>query len=140
MIVKRVETEVELRDAQHIRKQVFVYEQNVPIELELDEYEHDSVHFIAYKKQVPVGAARVRKVDGNAKVERVCVLKKYRRLGIGYLLMEEIEAFAMNQNWVPIRLHAQLNVVPFYKELGYTPCSERFYEANIPHIAMKKER
>lgn len=140
MIVKRVETEVELQDAQHIRKQVFVYEQNVPIELELDEYEHDSVHFIAYKKQVPVGAARVRKVDGNAKVERVCVLKKYRRLGIGYLLMEEIEAFAMNQNWLPIRLHAQLNVVPFYKELGYTPCSERFYEANIPHIAMKKER
>lgn len=140
MIVKRVETEEEQQDAYDIRKQVFVYEQKVPLEIELDEYERESVHFIAYKQLIPVGAARVRKVDNEAKVERVCVLKTYRQAGIGHLLMKEIEDFANKQNWLPIRLHAQLEAVPFYEKIGYITCSDLFYEANLPHVAMKKDR
>lgn len=140
MLIKKVNTEKELQDAYFVRKQVFVLEQNIPIEIEIDEHEHESAHFIAYKDGDPIGAARVRQINDAAKVERVCVLKKYRRGGIGRMLMKEIEDFAKNQNWFPLTLHAQLEAVPFYEELGYKTYSELFYEANIPHVAIKKVR
>ncbi len=138
MIIKRVETYKELQDAFDVRKQVFVQEQNIPLEIEQDEHEHDSVHFVVYKNEAPIGAARIREINREAKIERVCVVKKHRSDGVGRKLMKAIEDYAAEQKWLPIRLHAQLDVVPFYEKLGYQIESEPFYEAGIPHYAMKK--
>ena len=138
VIVKIVETEKEWHDAQAVRKHVFVHEQKIPIGLEIDEHEDEAIHFIAYKNKVPIGAARVRSVENEAKVERVCVVKELRQTGVGRDLMKAIEAYAQQQNWLPIRLHAQMEAVPFYKKLGYSVESEPFKEAGILHFAMKK--
>lgn len=138
MIIKKAETEQEKQDAYYVRNQVFVIEQQIPSEIEIDEHEDTSVHFVAYKHNKPVGAARVRIIDDYAKVERVCVLKDFRHDGIGNLIMNKIEQFIKEQYGLPIMLNAQLEVVPFYKQRGYTVSSIIFYEANIPHVAMKK--
>lgn len=139
MIIKKVETEKELNDAFHIRKLVFVQEQNVPIELELDQYDDEAVHFIVYEHEKAIGAGRLRKLQNGSKVERVCIAKSHRHLGIGASLMQKIEQTAKELEWQPLHLNAQIKAVPFYERLGYSPCSQVFYEANIPHVAMIKK-
>ena len=79
MTVKIVENQKELEDAFSVRKTVFIHEQNVPAEEEIDQYEDDSTHFVFYKDKVPTGAGRFRPVDGYGKVERICVLKEARK-------------------------------------------------------------
>ncbi len=138
MIIKKVETKKELEDAFFVRKLVFVQEQNVPVELELDDYDDEAVHFIVYEHEKPIGAGRLRTIKNGSKVERVCVLKSHRNLGIGASLMQKIEQTATALKWLPLHLNAQIKATPFYEQLGYSTCSQVFYEVNIPHIAMIK--
>jgi predicted GNAT family N-acyltransferase len=77
-----------------IRRDVFVGEQKVPLEYELDEYDQTALHFLALNNKQPVGAARVIFKDEGmtAKIGRVAVLKQARGLGIGRAIMQAIEA------------------------------------------------
>lgn len=83
LTVKIVENEKELNDAYTVRKVVFVREQNVPIEEEIDQYEDEATHFVLYEEGAPIGAGRFRIVEGYGKVERICVLKDARKSGAG---------------------------------------------------------
>lgn len=121
-----------------VRSQVFIIEQNVPIEEEIDVLDREALQFITYDKNKPVGAARFRIVNGLGKIERVCVLKSYRKKGVGKLIMETIEDYAKKQQIKQIVLHAQLRALPFYKQLGYTEHGEIFLDANIEHKTMNK--
>ncbi len=134
-------TERELKDALLVRHHVFVHEQQVPEELETDEYEDMSIHFIAYHLNSPIAAARIREYLGEktAKVERVAVLKEYRGTGIGASLMVYIELEARNNGFNTLRLNAQQHAEAFYSKLGYVTISEPFIEAGIEHITMKKK-
>ncbi len=139
MNVKLVETEKELNDAYAIRKIVFVEEQNVPIEEEIDQFENEAAHFVLYQGTVPIGAGRFRTVDGYGKVERICILKDARKSGAGTKLMNEIENFAVNKEFKKLKLNAQTQAIPFYANLGYSVASDEFLDAGIPHKTMIKE-
>lgn len=89
MHVKVVETDEELMDAFSVRKKVFIDEQNVSEEEEIDQFESSSTHFVAYENGQPIGAGRFRELDGYGKVERICVLKEYRKSGAGKAIMEK---------------------------------------------------
>ncbi|PWA12758.1 GNAT family N-acetyltransferase [Pueribacillus theae] len=139
MIVKAVETDKEMNDALYVRSVVFVEEQHVPVELEIDEHENHAIHFIVYNdEEKPIGAGRLRKVDNGGKIERISVLREFRNKGLGRLLMQKIEQTAKEKQWLPLLLNAQIQVETFYKSLGYSTCSETFMEAGIPHVSMKK--
>lgn len=126
-------------DALSLRKRVFMDEQHVPEELEIDEFEETATHFVAYNKGETVGAGRCRSSDGSGKVERICVSPSSRKQGIGRALMQKIEEYAQKQNMPALTLHAQTQAIPFYKQLGYEICSnETFLDAGIPHVSMKK--
>jgi predicted GNAT family N-acyltransferase len=139
VFVKIAENTQEREYAYMIRKKVFVDEQNVPIEEEIDQYEEDSTHFVLYNEQEqPVGAGRFRVIDGVGKVQRICVLSTERKNGAGAMIMSAIGEFA-EQNKIPqLKLDAQLHAIPFYSKLGYQIVSDEFMDAGIPHKTMKK--
>ena len=140
MKVKVVSNQQELDDAFSIRHEVFVHEQNVPIELEIDEYENTATHFVLYDEDGnPCGAGRCRETDDAVKVERICVLKDYRKNGAGKLIMNAIEELAKQQNYKKLKLNAQTHAEGFYQKLGYQTMSEEFMDAGIPHITMVKD-
>lgn len=128
----------QLEDAYAVRKIVFVDEQHVPVEDEIDQYESDAQHFILYDQALPIGAGRLRIFEDNGKVERICILKNCRQTGAGRTIMDKIEQYAAQQRVNKLTLHAQTHAIPFYLKLGYSITSEEFLDAGIPHRAMEK--
>ncbi|MBS4177375.1 GNAT family N-acetyltransferase [Lederbergia citrea] len=139
MKVVKVETNEQLQDAFTIRKKVFVEEQHVPYELEIDEFEDDAAHFVIYDEDQPIGAGRFRFIDGNGKVERICILPAFRGTGAGKRMMNAIEDYAHASEINVLKLNAQTSAIPFYEKLGYHIVSDEFMDAGIPHKTMKKE-
>jgi len=137
--IKVVENQMELEDAFSVRKIVFVEEQNVPLDEEIDQFEQEATHFVMYHEGSPVGAGRFRVVDGYGKVERICVLKKARKIGAGKSMMKAIETHAQAQGLHKLKLNAQTHAIPFYGGLGYEVVSDEFLDAGIPHKTMMKE-
>jgi len=136
--VRIVSTEQEREDAFDVRRIVFIGEQDVPEEEEIDEYEDDAVHFVLYDGEKPAGAGRFRILEGIGKVERICVLKSNRKSGAGVAIMKKIEDYAKEQGVSVLKLNAQTHAIPFYSKLGYETVSEEFLDAGIPHKTMKK--
>lgn len=122
-----------------VRRAVFVDEQNVPAELEIDGRDSECTHFLAYVDGELLGCARMRVVDGVAKAERVAVHSPQRGLGIGRALMRQMEAVAREQGFSRIKLSAQVPVIPFYERIGYRCFGDEFVEAGIPHRWMDRD-
>lgn len=136
--VNTVSSEQELEEAFSIRRKVFVEEQRVPEEEEIDALEPEATHFLLQVNGTPAGAGRLRVVDGYGKVERICILKEVRGTGAGRALMEHIQAFAFEKGCDKLKLNAQVQAIPFYSKLGYEVVSEEFLDAGIPHKTMVK--
>ena len=133
-------TEKQLNDAFFVRKEVFVKEQHVPEEEEIDQFEDTSEHIVIYDGGQPVGAGRWRMKDGHGKLERICVMKSHRSLGVGAIMMQALEKAAAAKGADSFILHAQTQAVPFYEKQGYRVTSgEEFPDAGIPHLEMIKE-
>ncbi|WP_449622516.1 GNAT family N-acetyltransferase [Robertmurraya sp. Marseille-Q9965] len=139
MKLKLVTDEQELKEAYRIRKIVFVDEQKVPEEEEIDHLEAESTHFLLWNDHEPIGAGRFRIVDGYGKVERICVLQEKRKGGAGKVIMDGIEEHAKSRGLKKLKLNAQTHAIPFYSKLGYEVVSEEFLDAGIPHKTMVKE-
>lgn len=139
MTVLRADTADRYEDALSVRFDVFVEEQGVPEDLEVDDHEDESLHFVAYDDGGdPVGAARLREYEpGVGKVERVAVLDSRRGEGWGDDLMDALED-AARERYDELYLHAQLPAAGFYDRRDYEREGEEFEEAGIPHVAMRK--
>lgn len=128
-------------DAVRIRQKVFVQEQGVPANLEIDENEAYCVHFVLYTEDKKA-AATVRLLPLNDqlfKLQRMAVLKDYRGNSLGAEIIAEAESFARQQGFKIIELGAQLTAEKFYQKLGYLAYGEVFQDAGIDHVHMKKE-
>src|SRR5262245_19964935 len=77
-----------------IRRTVFVEEQAVPAELEMDGRDAEAEHFLARVGTLPVATARARRTPKGWKVERVAVLAEQRKLGVGSVLVRHVLAHA----------------------------------------------
>ena len=128
----------ELDRCLEIRRAVFVVDQGVPEALERDGRDPECEHFIALSAGAAVGAARLRELEGCAKLERVAVLAEHRGAGLGRALVRAAEARATERGLTEIVLSAQSAVVDFYLELGYRTEGEPFLEAGIPHVHMRR--
>ncbi|SDJ86483.1 GNAT family N-acetyltransferase [Sediminibacillus albus] len=139
MEVKRAVTDAEIKQAYYVRNTVFVEEQKVPPELEIDELEKESIHFVGYQNGEPVAASRLRFVDNYGKLERICVLKEYRGRSFGSQIISEMEAAIQTDGYEKAKLNAQTRAEDFYKTLGYQTVSGEFMDAGIPHVTMVKQ-
>lgn len=117
-----------------IRKAVFIEEQKVPEEIEIDAYEDSSSYVLALAEERPVGTARWRTTGEGVKLERFAVLPSYRSRGVGRALVEFV--LDQLQDAPRVYLNAQEPVVAFYARYGFVPHGRRFHEAGIPHIKM----
>lgn len=134
--VKRVTGDAELARAYAIRIRVFVTEQGVPREIELDEDDRRAIHLLAMVGDRAVGTARVVLHHGAAKIGRMAVLKSYRRRGIGAKLLGRALTAARRLKPRRIYLHAQVAVSAFYQRMNFHPVGGIFDEAGIPHVKM----
>ncbi|MDC3417181.1 GNAT family N-acetyltransferase [Aquibacillus salsiterrae] len=134
-----VETEKQLKDAYQVRNTVFVKEQKVPPELEIDDLEKEAIHFVGYHKEKPIAAGRLRIVDNYGKLERVCVLKEFRGQSFGKTMIRNMEQTIVDNGKNKAKLNAQTHAESFYQSLGYDTVSDEFIDAGIPHVTMVKE-
>ena len=136
--VKLVETEEDMEAAVGIRFRVFVDEQSVPPEIELDEYDAVATHALALEGEQAIGTGRMYFEDGVARIGRMAVALSHRRRGVGGLILDFLEQEAQAQGATEIVLHAQEYVKAFYAAHGYTEHGDTFIEADIPHVEMRK--
>lgn len=127
------------KHALSIRKRVFVDEQKVPVELEVDDLETKTLHVVGYFDGKPSVTARIFEKEPHVyKVQRVAVLKDFRKLGNGYKLMEEIENYSKSLGGKKLKLDSQDHAIPFYEKVGFKVHGEGFMDAGIPHHTMTK--
>ncbi len=137
--VERLTDDDSLADAFAVRRAVFVAEQGVPEEREIDDHEDEATHLVARDDGTTVGTARLRALDeSTAKVERVAVLPEFRGQGWGRRLLERTHDVARTRGYDRLVLHAQTDVEGFYRELGYRTTGDVFEEAGMPHVEMER--
>tara|TARA_B100000214_G_scaffold294006_1_gene223721 strand:- start:16 stop:486 length:471 start_codon:yes stop_codon:yes gene_type:complete len=117
-----------------IRNEVFVIGQNCPKELEY-ESEEESIHFLLLKNNHAVATARYRILNSGIKMERFAVIEKERGHGYGMMILKEILRDLKDIDKTKY-LHAQVQVVDFYKKVGFKKTGKLFEEAGIMHYKM----
>ncbi|MFQ6604080.1 MAG: GNAT family N-acetyltransferase [Fidelibacterota bacterium] len=131
--VKQIRGAEDLALAHRIRTAVFIGEQKVPPEIEMDEFEDSATHILAWAGNEPVGTARWRQTPDGVKLERFAVLKPYRSRGVGSALVQ----YCLEENAGSIiYLNAQVDVIDFYRQYGFREIGDEFEEAGIRHKQM----
>ena len=119
---------------------VFVQEQQIPAEEELDEADNTAIHAIAVHRGRAVGTGRlILREDGQAQIGRMAVDEDFRRQGTGGRILLFLEEEARARGCRQSLLHAQEYVKNFYARHGYREHGDIFLEVDIPHIEMRKE-
>jgi len=136
---KLVTSKRELKGAFEVRRQVFVEEQGVTEDEEYDGHDSDSLHIVVKDGEKIIGTARVQFLtDRQAKIERMAILKPFRRKGIGSRIMAFLDEELRNRQVENVVLHAQCTVVAFYRSCGFKETGSTFWEAGIKHIKMQR--
>jgi predicted GNAT family N-acyltransferase len=128
----------EVRAALALRHEVFVVEQDVPLDEEVDEHDETALHLVAAEDGEVVATARVVMDGDTATLGRVAVAAKARRRGIASRLIAAGEAEARAHGARRVALAAQTGALALYERAGYAPYGERFLDAGIEHLMMEK--
>ncbi len=135
-----------------LRHEVFVVGQDVPVELERDEYDDHADHAVAARDGVVLGTGRLvsGRIDEDGRlvpdtagtvgtIGRMAVADAARGSGIGRALLDLLVARAQERGLPSVELHAQLHARGFYERAGFTPFGEVYVEAGIEHLGMRRE-
>ncbi len=151
-IIRLAADEAERAVAFLVRTDVFVTEQGVPADLELDELDEVADHFVAYDGpglQRAVGAGRLVVEDPGFEgadpalgqvghLGRLAVRPETRGTGLGVDLVRAIEARAVERGLRVVALSAQTHALGFYERLGYSAYGPEFDDAGLPHRWMSR--
>ena len=121
--------------ASPLRFTVFVEEQGVPREIELDDQDPLSLHAVVFEQGEAIGTGRLLP-DGH--IGRMAVLKEWRKRGVGGLILDGLMTKARERGDREVALSAQVHAVPFYRAHGFVIDGGEYMEAGIPHQAMKR--
>jgi len=120
-----------------IREQVFILEQNVPVELEWDELDAQCIHCLVFDQHgKPIATARILNENALAHIGRMAVLKSYRRQGIGTCMLNKLLEQARLNAVKTVILNAQTTAIVFYERAGFVVVGDEFDDAGIPHYKM----
>lgn len=122
------------QDICSIRRIVFVEEQGVPEELDLDGLGPECLHVLAWNDHGrPIGTARMQE-DG--KIGRMAVLKPWRGRGVGRALLEALLGEAAARRLSRVHLAGQTQSIGFYEKHGFQATGDIFLDAGILHRSM----
>lgn len=131
-------TDPRLPEALLIREAVFIREQGIDPNLELDDYDFIAWHVLAREDEKPVGTARLVTLDAHTtKIGRVAVLPEARGKGIARQMVALLIEYSKREGFSRVILDSQLPVVPFYEKLGFTATGPIFLDADLPHQRME---
>ena len=120
-----------------IRQKVFIQEQGVPEDMELDGLDPAATHVLAYEGRLCVGTGRLVTLDSHhAQIGRMAVLSDFRNRGIGKAILGHLIALAKEEGVLSLTLHSQVSAIPFYAKLGFIADGPIYEEAGIPHRNM----
>ena len=137
-----------------VREAVFIREQGVPVEIELDEADPRCVHVVARDaagnaigtgRLVPPDEATAGDGHGEAsgapaaRIGRMAVLSGWRGRGVGDALLAALIEAAQRRGWQRVMLHAQATAIRFYQRHGFLPRGARFIEAGIEHLTLWRQ-
>ena len=133
------ESESDRALARSIRHAVFVEEQGVPVEHEIDGLDDQCRHFLVRRRlengsRQAVATARARVTARGWKIERVAVLREQRGRSVGAALVRHMLGAAPEHQVVYI--HAQQSAIGFWQRVGFAVEGPEFFEAGIPHRLM----
>lgn len=117
-----------------VRTEVFVNEQKVPADLELDDHDLEAIHLKALDAQGTIIATA--RLLPNQYIGRMCVLESWRNRGVGLAMMRFYIDLARDNGISSLYLNAQVSAIPFYQRLGFEVDSDVFMEADIQHRHM----
>ncbi len=123
--------------ASQVRFTVFVQEQGVPVELELEPLDADCVHAVIEIDGRPVATGRL---CPDGRIGRMAVLKDFRSQGLGSEILRALISAAEKRGHDETYLHAQLHALDFYARHGYVAEGPEFDEAGISHRHMRRSR
>ena len=123
------------QDATAIRFEVFVDEQKVPAEIELDDMDAVCLHAVAYDEAgKAIGTGRLLP-DGH--IGRMAVRQPGRGTGVGGAILTLLMDKARARGDAAVVLNAQIVAAPFYARHGFVQLGEQFEEAGIAHVEMR---
>ena len=122
--------------AEPVRRTVFVDEQHVPAEMEIDEFDAASLHALAVDADGTVlGTGRLL---ANGNIGRMAVLKPWRGRGVGAALLAALVDAARSRGDREVVLSAQPHAIPFYERFGFAAEGDEYDDAGIPHRLMRR--
>jgi predicted GNAT family N-acyltransferase len=134
-----IESPADMARAYAIRRRVFIEEQHVPEEIELDADDAHAFHALATVGGDAIGCGRMLDHgDSEVKIGRMAVLPQFRGTGIGRDILRFLMDRARARGLRKAVLHAQLSAEGFYLKEGFTPIGDVFDEAGIAHRKMEK--
>jgi predicted GNAT family N-acyltransferase len=136
--VREARGDAERAAALALRHEVFVEEQGVPVELEVDEHDDAALHLVALDAGRLVGTCRVVRDGARAKFGRLVVARDARGAGVGTALLDDAERRAGAEGAERMVLTAQVAAMGLYERAGYTARGEVFLDAGIEHMTMEK--
>ncbi len=121
-----------------LRTEVFVEEQEIPMELEWDALDDSALHAVMVNKLgQPVATGRLLQPQPKvAQIGRMAVVKALRGSSLGRQVVEALMAAAKQRGDHQVILHAQCSAEGFYKRLGFQAHGDVFQDAGIDHIEM----
>ncbi len=136
-------------EAGPIRFAVFVDEQKVPAEIELDEHDAASLHVIVRSDGRAVGTGRLlptemegsrARLDGAHAVShigRMAVRREFRGRGVGAAMLLALIDAARARGDGEIVLSAQIHALGFYCRFGFVAEGGAYLDAGIEHQSMR---
>lgn len=120
-----------------LRKEVFVWEQKVPAEEELDSYDLTATHYVAVAEGNVVATLRLIEQPEHTKIGRVAVHQAWRGKGVARKLIEKAMADAREKGHERFYLTAQSDKLGLYEKLGFVAFGPEFMDGGMPHRAMR---
>ena len=122
-----------------IRHDVFVVEQRIFADSDRDVHDDEptTIHVIGLVDGIPAGAVRLYPLgDRLWKGDRLAVLHRYRRAGIGRPLVKCAVALAASLGGIRMDAQIQLPNVNFFKILGWSPDGKPAEQFGVLHQHM----
>ncbi len=128
----------DIATCRRLRRTVFIEEQGVSEDQEVDDKDEDAIHLLATVDGVPMGSARLLTQGDTGKIGRVCVLANVRGTGLGAALIRAaVDQFRQMPGVAVVKLGSQSHALGFYERLGFTAFGDEYLDAGIAHRDMK---
>lgn len=137
LLISEVKTDEQYNQVINIRKDVFIQEQGVDHNIEIDSYEKSSIYFLGTVDNIPIVTGRLRLTQLGIKFERIATVMDYRKKGYGTQLMSYMQNYCLKRfPNKPLYMYAQVSAVEFYQKLNWKIIGDKFVEAGIEHRKM----